>query len=109
MLEARGLSAGYGDIVVVRDVDVRVDRGEVVALLGPNGSGKSTTLLTLAGELPLLAGEVRWDGASTTAPLHRRARGGLAFVPEERSVLMSMSVRDNLLLGRGGIDPVVEM
>ncbi len=102
-LQTVALDAGYGEIVVVRGVHLHVAAGEVVALLGPNGSGKSTTLLTLAGELPVLAGQVLWDGEPTSEPLYRRARRGMAFVPEERSVLMQMSVRDNLLIGRGGV------
>lgn len=109
VLELRGLSAGYDDLAVVRDVDLTLAPGEIVALLGPNGVGKSTTLLTAAGELPALAGEVRWLGAPVTSPLHQRARQGLAFVPEERSVLMSMTVRDNLLLGAGKIAPAVAL
>lgn len=106
-LAAERLDAGYGEVVVVRGIDLHAHAGEIVALLGPNGSGKSTTLFTLAGELAPLAGEVRLWGEPTTEPLHRRARRGLAFVPEERSVLMSMSVRDNLLLGKGGVDGAV--
>ena len=109
ILELRGLSAGYDDLAVVRDIDLSVSRGEIVALLGPNGTGKSTTLLTCAGELPPLAGEVRWLGRPATAPLHQRARDGLAFVPEERSVLMSLTVRENLLLGSGGIAPALQL
>ena len=109
LIATEGLMAGYGDAVVVRNVDLSVDAGEIVALLGPNGSGKSTTLLTLAGELPVLGGHVRWSGRETNEPLYQRARSGLAFVPEERSVLMQMSVRDNLLLGSGGIDAAVEI
>lgn len=108
-LEARGLCAGYGELHVVRDVDLHVHPGEIVALLGPNGAGKSTTLLTLAGELAPVAGELKWFGNALSGPLHRRAAAGLAFVPEERSVIMSMTVRDNLLLGSGGIDPAVEV
>ena len=83
VLELRGLSAGYDDLAVVRDIDLKVMRGEIVALLGANGTGKSTTILTAAGELPPIGGEVRWRGTVTTAPLHVRARMGLAFVPEE--------------------------
>lgn len=109
VLELRGLSAGYDDLAVVRDLDLQVASGEIVALLGPNGTGKSTTLLTAAGELEPLGGEVRWLGSPTTAPLHVRARRGMAFVPEERSVLMSMSVRDNLLLGPGKVDRAIEL
>ena len=101
-VEARGLTAGYGPQPVVRDVDLVVHPGEVVGLLGANGAGKTTTLLALSGELPLLAGEVHLDGAATTAPLHRRARGGLTFVTEEKSVFMGLSARDNLRVA--GID-----
>jgi branched-chain amino acid transport system ATP-binding protein len=108
-LELRGLSVGYDDLAVVRDIDLTVMRGEIVALLGANGTGKSTTILTAAGELPPIGGEVRWRGTVTTAPLHVRARMGMSFVPEERSVLMGMSVRDNLLLGSGGIERALDL
>ena len=99
-LEARGLSAGYSKQAVIYDVNLVVHPGEVVALLGPNGAGKTTTLLTLAGELPPLGGEVRIAGAVTTAPLHIRARNGLTFVTEEKSVFMGMSTRDNLRVAK---------
>ena len=62
LIEARGVSAGYGKMAVVRDVDLRVDAGEVVALIGANGAGKTTTLLTLAGELTPMEGEVHFLG-----------------------------------------------
>ena len=101
VLEARGLSAGYGSLAAVRDLDLHVERGEVVALLGPNGAGKSTTLKTLAGALKPLAGEVCWKGAVTTAPMHRRALGGLAYVPETRSVFMGLTAAENLRVGDG--------
>jgi branched-chain amino acid transport system ATP-binding protein len=96
LLECRGLAAGYGAVAVVRDLDLRVEQGEVVALIGPNGAGKTTTLLTLAGELPSLAGEVVFRGAPTTAPLFRRARRGMGLVTEERSVFMQLSTEENL-------------
>jgi branched-chain amino acid transport system ATP-binding protein len=98
LIEARGLSAGYGKMAVVRDVDLRVDAGEVVALIGPNGAGKTTTLLTLAGELPPLDGEVHFLGKPTRSPMHARCRAGLGYVTEDRSVIMDMSVADNLKL-----------
>lgn len=103
VLEAKGLTAGYGELAAVRDVDLALYPGEVLALFGPNGAGKSTTILTLAGALPLIGGEVHWLGTPTRASLHQRAREGLVLVPEGRSVLASMTVRDNLLLGRGGV------
>jgi branched-chain amino acid transport system ATP-binding protein len=98
LIEARGMSAGYGKMAVVRDMDIHVDAGEVVALIGANGAGKTTTLLTLAGELTPLAGEVRMLGEATTAPMHVRCRNGLGYVTEERSVIMELSVADNLKL-----------
>ena len=100
LIEAQGLSAGYGKMAVVRDVDIRVDAGEVVALIGANGVGKTTTLLTLAGELSPLAGEVSFLGKPTKSPMHARCRSGLGYVTEERSVIMNMSVADNLKLAR---------
>jgi branched-chain amino acid transport system ATP-binding protein len=99
-LEAKQLSAGYNSHPVVRDLDLTVRPGEVVALLGPNGAGKSTTMLALAGELPPLSGSVSLGGTDTRLPLFRRARAGLALVPEQRSVFMGLSVADNLRAGR---------
>jgi sulfate-transporting ATPase len=101
VLQAEGLSAGYGELAAVRELDLTVHAGEVVALLGPNGSGKSTTLLALAGELPPLAGCVTYLGRTHNDPLNRRVRHGLGFVPEERSVFQSLTVSANLRLGPG--------
>jgi branched-chain amino acid transport system ATP-binding protein len=83
-------------MAVVRDLDLRVEAGEVVALIGPNGAGKTTTLLTLAGELAPLSGEVVFRGAATKAALFRRARRGMGFVTEERSVFMALTAEENL-------------
>jgi branched-chain amino acid transport system ATP-binding protein len=102
VLEARGLSSGYGQVMVVRDLDIHVGPGEVVALLGPNGAGKSTTLLTLAGEIRPSGGEVHLLGEPTTAPMYRRCRDGLGFVTEERSVIMDLTTAENLRLA--GVD-----
>lgn len=98
LLECRDLSAGYGALAAVRGLDLAVRAGQVVALIGPNGAGKTSTLLALAGELPLMGGEVRWMGEVTQAPMHKRCRSGLGFLTEERSVIMSLSVADNLRL-----------
>jgi branched-chain amino acid transport system ATP-binding protein len=85
---------------VIREVDLHVDAGEVVALIGANGVGKTTTLLTLAGELAPMQGEVRFLGQPTRQPMHARCRNGLGYLTEERSVIMNMSVADNLKLAR---------
>jgi branched-chain amino acid transport system ATP-binding protein len=98
LLEARGLSCGYGRMPVVRDIDLPVVAGEVAALIGPNGAGKTTTLMTLAGELAPLGGEVRWMGEATTAPMHERCNQGLSYITEERSVIMKLTAHENLRL-----------
>jgi branched-chain amino acid transport system ATP-binding protein len=109
LLEARGLSAGYGSLAAVRELDLHVDAGEIVALLGPNGAGKTTTLKTLAGALPPLGGEVRWKGEPTRASMQRRARRGLAYVPEERSVFMGLTTAENLRVGDGPQSKAIEL
>ncbi len=105
VLEARSLDAGYGaGSTVVRSLDLEVHEGEIVALLGPNGAGKTTTLNTLCGELAPLGGDVVLHGRTVTGPLHERARLGLGLVAEERAVLTSMSVTDNLRVTRADPD-----
>jgi branched-chain amino acid transport system ATP-binding protein len=101
LIEAHNLTVGYGQAVAVREIDLVVNAGEVVALLGPNGAGKTTTILTLAGELPPIGGAIVWNGRNARAPLHKRAREGLALVTEERSVFSRLTTRQNLAIGRG--------
>jgi branched-chain amino acid transport system ATP-binding protein len=101
ILAAQELSAGYGDLAAVKGVDIEVNPGEVVALIGPNGAGKTTTIMTLAGWLTPMGGNVLWEGKATRAPLHRRARMGLGLVTEQRSVFMGLTVMGNLRLGSG--------
>jgi branched-chain amino acid transport system ATP-binding protein len=100
LLAARDLAAGYHGHPVVEGVNLEVAAGEVVVLLGANGAGKTTTLRTLAGELSPIAGEVLLGGVPTRTALDRRARSGLAFVPEERAVYNKLTVQENLRVGR---------
>jgi branched-chain amino acid transport system ATP-binding protein len=109
LLTAEGLSAGYAGQAVVRDLHIEVRAGEVVVLLGPNGAGKTTTLLTLSGVIPTVRGTVSIGGVATRASAHKRARMGLAFVPDERAIFRTLSLRDNLRLGRGDIDAALAM
>ncbi|HTN79658.1 MAG TPA: ABC transporter ATP-binding protein [Acidimicrobiales bacterium] len=98
-IDVHDLSCGYGSSVVVRGLDLHVDAGEVVALLGANGAGKTTTLLTLAGVLPVIAGEVRLFGTRInrwSAP--RIARHGVASIPDDRGLFPKLTVRENLSL-----------
>lgn len=103
VLSVTGLTAGYGPQPVIRDVTLRVDSGEVVALFGANGAGKTTALMAMSGVLPIISGEVRFDDEVMTAPLYQRARNGLSFVTEERSVFKTMTVADNLKVA--GVEP----
>lgn len=96
VLEARGLTAGYLGRPVIHDLDITVGAGEFVCLLGPNGAGKTTTMLALAGELKPMAGQVLVNGLPEKRPLHRRAKRGLGYITEERSVVKGLSCLDNL-------------
>lgn len=109
IIAARAVAAGYGEIAVARGLELEVNRGEVVALLGPNGAGKTTVLSTLAGELEPLAGQVFWNGKRTIAPLHVRAKAGMRFVTEERSVFMGLTAGENLRLGGGSPEKALEL
>lgn len=109
LLECRGLSAGYGALAAVRNIDLHVGPGEVVALIGPNGAGKTSTLLALAGELEPMSGEVRWRGKVTRAPMHARCRSGLGFVTEERSVIMNLTAAENLRLAGVSADAACDL
>ena len=97
-IEVIDADLGYGGAPVCRGLDLTVARGEVVCLLGSNGAGKTTTMLSIAGELPLISGSIRLHSKLTTAPLHRRAKEGLSFVTEERSVIMRLTAEQNLRL-----------
>jgi branched-chain amino acid transport system ATP-binding protein len=108
ILELVGLTSGYGDIAAIRDVSIQIFPGEVVALFGPNGAGKTTTILAAVGVLPQMRGSVRWRGAKTRQPLHKLVCGGLAFVPEERSIIAGLTAKDNLRLGRGTLGAALE-
>jgi branched-chain amino acid transport system ATP-binding protein len=99
MLELRGVQAGYGRIKVLRDLDIRVPAGTVVALVGPNGAGKTTTLSAIAGTIPVRQGELLLEGRSVKGlSSFERARRGIVLVPEGRGVFPSLTVRENLEL-----------
>ena len=105
LLEAKALNAWYGAAHILFDVDLHVNRGEVVALMGRNGAGKSTTLKALMGLLAApqgrRSGRVHFMGhdISDAAP-HEIARSGLGFVPEDRRIFSDLTVLENLEVGR---------
>jgi branched-chain amino acid transport system ATP-binding protein len=99
-LALRGVSAGYGETHVLEGIDLALGAGESLSVIGRNGVGKSTLLATLMGHTTLHAGTIELAGAriERAAP-HRRALAGLAWVPQEREIFASLSVRENLELG----------
>ena len=109
VISVKGMSTGYAGQPVVHDLSFDVNPGEVFCLLGPNGAGKTTTMLALAGELPLLGGEVRFGDVKPKAPLYKRARSGMAYVTEERSVFKGMSLKDNLRIGGVDVEEAVAL
>ena len=101
LLEARGLAAWYGAAQILFDVDLKVQRGEVVALMGRNGAGKSTTLKALIGMLGKRRGSITFLGQdiSRSEP-HHAARMGLGYVPEDRRIFTDLTVAENLMVGQ---------
>ena len=92
--------AYHGDITILNRVNVQARQGKVTGVIGPNGAGKSTVLKTLFGFLPPRTGRITLRGQDISAqPSHERARHGVAFVPQHRSLFGELSVHDNLLLG----------
>ena len=99
LLELRKVSASYGRIQVLHEIDLVVPRGEVVALLGPNGAGKTTTLLVATGQHPASTGCVHVAGRHVNgAKPEALARLGLCTIPEGRGVFRSLTVRENLVM-----------
>lgn len=100
LLEVSGLESGYGDVQVLRGVELRVERDEIVCVIGPNGAGKSTLLKTVYGLVPAQAGSVRLEGKEITGTRpDRLTRSGLNFVPQLDNVFPSLSVAENLKVG----------
>ena len=107
LIDIEHLYTGYNDVPVVRDLNLHVGAGEIVALLGPNGAGKTTTLLTTSGLNPIIKGDIKLFGRSIKGRrAHLIAREGLAHVLEDRSLFFQLTVRENLQLGsaKGAVD-----
>ncbi|MEM7695512.1 MAG: ABC transporter ATP-binding protein [Pseudomonadota bacterium] len=100
MLGVTGLTAGYGRIEVLHNVDLAVDAGEIVAIVGANGAGKTTLMNVLAGIHPPFAGSITYEGNDITAmPAHVRVASGIVLVPQGRRIFGPLTVEDNLRLG----------
>jgi len=97
-LRVEGLRKAYRNRPVIRDVSIRLDRGEVVALLGPNGSGKTTCFYCIAGLVMPDAGRIVIDGRDISAlPMFRRAQMGIGYLPQEMSIFRGLTVEQNIM------------
>lgn len=99
LLELRGGKVQYGGITALDGATIKIDEGEIVALMGPNGAGKSTVLKSIYGLAPLAEGEVLWHGQKLSPVPHQMAGRGIAYVPQGRQVFKNLSVLENLELG----------
>lgn len=100
ILKVSKISSGYGELPVLREVDLHVNRGEIVSVVGANGAGKTTLLLTITGHLRVQSGQISFDGQDISAePAHTAAGRGLIMVPEGGRLFPFMSVLENLELG----------
>lgn len=96
-LSATGLRKSYGGRMVVQDVSLSVNSGEVVGLLGPNGAGKTTSFYMIVGLVAADAGRIEIDGNSISSmPIHQRARKGLSYLPQDASVFRRLTVEENI-------------
>jgi branched-chain amino acid transport system ATP-binding protein len=109
VFEVRGLRAGYGSVTVVRNLDISLAAGQVLALLGPNGAGKTTLMTTLAGLLPRMSGEVTVSGKSIPKGKPAAAnKAGIVLVPDDRALFTTLTVRENLQIARKAGGPDVD-
>ncbi|MBT6018944.1 ATP-binding cassette domain-containing protein, partial [bacterium] len=98
-LSAKGLHKQYGSRMVVNDVDISVNRNEVVGLLGPNGAGKTTTFYMITGMVKPTKGNIFLDNHKiTNDPMYKRARKGVGYLAQEPSIFSKLTVENNLKL-----------
>ncbi|MEM1618880.1 MAG: ABC transporter ATP-binding protein [Desulfurococcaceae archaeon] len=100
ILRLENVNAGYGEFRVLHNINLEVERGEVVAIVGPNGAGKTTLLKTIMGLTTLYSGKIVVEGVDVTRESpDKRVKRGLVLIPEGRGLFPSLTVRENLLLG----------
>jgi branched-chain amino acid transport system ATP-binding protein len=100
LLKIENLTVGYGDLTILRQVNMEIDQGQIVALIGANGAGKTTTLKTISGLLKARSGQILFDDMPVQRwPSHKIVKAGLVQVPEGRHLFRDMTVLENLSLG----------
>ncbi len=101
MLQLNSITAGYGELTVLSDLSISLDKGETVCLIGPNGAGKSTVLRVVAGQLQPTSGSVTFDGKDiSTTDCLTKIEMGILFIPQGRNVFPSLTIMENLRLSR---------
>ncbi|MEM1994406.1 MAG: ABC transporter ATP-binding protein [Nitrososphaerales archaeon] len=99
MLSIKNLSAGYGRLQVLYDINLDVQRRSISVIVGPNGSGKSTLLKTIFGLTTIFSGEIKYNGYELNGlPPHKIAEKGVAYLPQTNNVFNTLKVRENLLM-----------
>ncbi|WP_193310393.1 ABC transporter ATP-binding protein [Halorubrum halophilum] len=105
LLSLENVQAGYGLTQVLQGVNLDVERGSVVSLVGRNGVGKTTTLRSIIGNISPTGGTITFDGKDITSmSTEQTIQSGIAFVPEERRIFSELTVRENIEMGRLGVD-----
>jgi len=100
ILELKNINAYYGSIHVLKDINIKVYKGEIVSLIGGNGAGKTTTLRVISALLPVRSGEIYYEGEIVNnTPSHKLAIKGMGSVPEGRKIFPKMTVKENLEMG----------
>ena len=100
LLQVEGLTAGYTEVDVIKDVTIHVDAGEFVCIIGPNGAGKSTFIKAVAGLLGARGGTITLDGSDVTGvPAHRLVKLGIGYVPQLDNIFPNLTVNENLEMG----------
>jgi branched-chain amino acid transport system ATP-binding protein len=100
VLEIQDLRAGYGGVIALDGLSLRVEEGEFVSIVGPNGAGKTTLFKVISGTVPIRSGHILFEGKDLLAvPPHRRPHLGIAHVPEGRQVFPNLTVEENLEMG----------
>lgn len=100
LLNIKNLNTGYGDLQILRNISLTINKGEIVALLGSNGAGKSTLMRSIVGRLRVWSGEIVFKGQNiTNLPPEKIVKLGISLAPERRRIFSGMTVKENLEIG----------
>jgi branched-chain amino acid transport system ATP-binding protein len=99
VLELKNIHAAYGEIPILKGVDISIKEGQLVAVMGPNGAGKSTVLKAIFGLVKILSGEVVWQGNLIKPSTEKMVRLGISYVPQGRQIFSTLTIEQNLEMG----------